>query len=41
MPGVDTLPYDLAWNGAALLLLVVGGALWMSARREGSPTRSA
>lgn len=30
---VDTLPYDLAWNGAALVLLLVGALLWARARR--------
>lgn len=32
--GVDLLPYDLAWNGAALLLLAVGGVLLAVARRR-------
>ncbi len=31
--GVDLLPYDLAWIGAGLVLLAVGGALWLRARR--------
>lgn len=31
--GVDLLPYDLAWNGAALLLLAAGTALALRARR--------
>jgi uncharacterized membrane protein len=31
--GVDPLPYDLAWNGAALVLLAAGGALLWRARR--------
>ena len=30
--GVDLLPYDLAWNGAGLLLLLVGVWLWRRAR---------
>ena len=32
--GVDTLPYDLAWNGGALLLLIMGGVLWVRSRTE-------
>jgi uncharacterized membrane protein len=32
--GVDTLPYDLAWNAGALLLLVAGGILWLRSRRD-------
>jgi uncharacterized membrane protein len=36
--GVDTLPYDLAWNAGALLLLVVGGVLWLRSRRD-APAR--
>ena len=32
--GVDTLPYDLAWNASALLLLVVGAVLWVRSRSE-------
>src|SRR5690606_32790342 len=33
--GVDSiLPYDLAWNASALLLLAVGFALWRRARRR-------
>ncbi|GAA3739618.1 putative membrane protein [Spinactinospora alkalitolerans] len=31
--GVDLLPYDLAWNGAAVLLLVAGAAATWWARR--------
>ncbi|GGS29733.1 DUF2243 domain-containing protein [Actinokineospora fastidiosa] len=31
--GVDLLPYDLAWNGAGLLLLAVGAVLTVRARR--------
>ena len=34
--GVDLLPYDLAWIGAGLVLLAVGGALWVRAR-AGTP----
>lgn len=35
--GVESiLPYDLAWNGAALFLLVIGGVLLMHARRTES-----
>lgn len=30
--GVDILPYDLAWNGAAVLLLLIGVALALRAR---------
>ena len=30
--GVDLLPYDLAWNGAGALLLLVGVGLWWRAR---------
>ena len=33
--GVDLLPYDLAWNAAGLLLLAVGAALALQARRGG------
>jgi uncharacterized membrane protein len=33
--GVDVLPYDLAWNGAALVLLAVGGVLAWRSRHEG------
>jgi uncharacterized membrane protein len=32
--GVDTLPYDLAWNAGALVLLVVGGILWLRSRHD-------
>ena len=31
--GVDALPYDLVWNGAALVLLAVGAVLAVRARR--------
>jgi uncharacterized membrane protein len=33
--GVDTLPYDLAWNGGALALLGVGLVLAVRSRGEG------
>lgn len=33
--GVDLLPYDLAWNGAALVLLLVGALLLRRSRDEG------
>ena len=32
--GVDLLPYDLAWNGAALVLLAAGGFLAWRSRGE-------
>jgi uncharacterized membrane protein len=35
--GVDTLPYDLAWNGGAVVLLLVGAALAVRSRAEGEP----
>lgn len=35
--GVDLLPYDLAWNAAAVVLLLLGGLLTRRARR---PARS-
>ncbi|CAL9330625.1 DUF2243 domain-containing protein [Streptomyces sp. enrichment culture] len=31
--GVDVTPYDWAWNGAALVLLLIGGALAVRADR--------
>ncbi|RJK95329.1 DUF2243 domain-containing protein [Vallicoccus soli] len=31
--GVDLLPYDLAWNGAGLVLLLAGAGLALRARR--------
>jgi uncharacterized membrane protein len=34
--GVDLLPYDLAWNGAAVLLLAVGAVLALRSRAERS-----
>jgi uncharacterized membrane protein len=33
--GVDTLPYDLAWNGVAVALLIIGGVLARRSRGEG------
>jgi uncharacterized membrane protein len=34
--GVDTLPYDLAWNTAAALLLLAGTLVtWRAVRRHG------
>ena len=36
---VELLPYDLAWNGAALVFLLVGGLLLWRSRDEG-PTRT-
>jgi uncharacterized membrane protein len=33
--GVDVLPYDLAWNGAALVLLLLGAAMLWRSRDEG------
>ena len=33
--GVDLLPYDLVWNGAAVALLVVGAVLAWRSRDEG------
>lgn len=33
--GVELLPYDLAWNGTALALLLAGGLLIRRARDEG------
>ena len=33
--GVDVLPYDLAWNGVAAVLLLVGAVLIWRSRREG------
>ena len=33
--GVDVLPYDLAWNGAALVLLLVGAIMLWRSRDEG------
>ena len=34
---VEILPYDLAWNGAALLLLAIGGVLAWRARNAARP----
>lgn len=38
--GVDPLPYDLAWNGAALALLAVGAVLAVRAHRRPPARRS-
>lgn len=36
--GVDLLPYDLAWNGVALVLLALGAALaWWSRGEDRTP----
>jgi uncharacterized membrane protein len=35
--GVDLLPYDLAWNGAALAFLLVGISVLLAARRASPP----
>lgn len=32
--GVELLPYDLAWNGGAVVLLVLGALLWLRAARR-------
>ncbi len=32
--GVDLLPYDLVWNAAGALLLLIGLGLWLRARRS-------
>ncbi len=32
--GVDLLPYDLVWNAAGVLLLLIGIGLWWRARRN-------
>jgi uncharacterized membrane protein len=37
--GVDVTPYDWAWNGAGLVLLLVGGALAVRAARRGTQRR--
>ncbi|WP_093802796.1 DUF2243 domain-containing protein [Streptomyces sp. Wb2n-11] len=39
--GVDVTPYDLAWNGAALVLLAIGGALAVRAARHAPSGRAA
>jgi uncharacterized membrane protein len=39
--GVDILPYDLAWNGAALVLLAIGVILAVRATRRASAPASA
>lgn len=31
---VDILPYDLAWNAVAVLLIIIGGFLLLQTRRE-------
>jgi uncharacterized membrane protein len=36
---VDLLPYDLAWNGFAILLLLIGGWLLMRARSAAQGVR--
>jgi uncharacterized membrane protein len=36
----DQLPYDLAWNGLALLLIAGGWWLWSSVRTDNSRVRS-
>ena len=38
---VDLLPYDLAWNASALVLLAVGGALAVSPRGRAAGRRAA
>jgi len=37
--GVNLLPYDLAWIGASVLLLVAGLGLVLATRRDGRGTR--
>lgn len=37
--GVDLLPYDLAWNAAGAVLLLVGAVLARRGRAEGAPSR--
>ena len=39
--GVDLLPYDLVWNAAGALLLLIGLGLWLRARRSLSTTPNA
>ena|SRR5690554_3645766 len=39
--GVDLLPYDLAWNIAGALLVLVGALVLLSARRRRATTRRA
>ena len=34
---VDLLPYDLAWNGFAVLMLAIGSVLALRSRGEGRP----
>ena len=36
--GVELVPYDLAWNGAAVLLLVAGALLARRARTRATPS---
>ncbi|MEU4011545.1 DUF2243 domain-containing protein [Streptomyces pseudogriseolus] len=38
--GVDVTPYDWAWNTAGLLLLLLGGVLWVRARGAGARRQS-
>ncbi|WP_432493256.1 DUF2243 domain-containing protein [Kineococcus auxinigenes] len=38
--GVDLLPYDLAWNGAAVVLLGIGLLVLHRARRWPAPVAS-
>jgi uncharacterized membrane protein len=38
--GVDVLPYDLAWNGAGLVLLLIGALLAWQSRDDGRSTAS-
>ncbi|WP_226369877.1 DUF2243 domain-containing protein [Pseudonocardia oceani] len=35
----DLLPYDLAWSGSGVLLLLVGAVLARRGRHEGTPVR--
>ena len=39
--GVELLPYDLAWNLAAAVLLLVGAVLALRSRHEGAPRADA
>lgn len=34
---VDILPYDIAWNVSALVLLIIGGLLWSRSRSAVHP----
>lgn len=38
--GVDTLPYDVAWNAAGLVLVAIGAVLALRSRGEGDRTSS-